>query len=177
MPADPQHSAPGAGAARLTGAARAAPGPRASRAGALRDARTCYDHLAGRAGVALLDALLTQQLLIRAATDSGPAGAATQGGRSGPVPGEFAVTAAGASALAAFGVDVESVRRSRRRLAGACLDWTERRPHLSGALGAAVTARMLELRWFERPQAGRGLRLTQTGTDGLAATFGCVIAG
>ncbi len=67
------------------------------------------------------------------------------------------------------------VRRSRRRFAGACLDWTQRRPHLNGALAAAITARLLERGWFERAGTRRALRLTEEGREGLAETFGCVI--
>jgi hypothetical protein len=74
--------------------------------------------------------------------------------------------------LAAFGVNVPDVRTSRRRFAGACLDWTERRPHLNGALGAAITARLLELRWIERGAHRRAVRVTPAGREGLAATFG-----
>jgi len=61
---------------------------------------------------------------------------------------------------------------SRRRFAGACLDWTERRPHLNGALGAAITVRLLELRWIERGAHRRAVRVTPAGREGLAATFG-----
>ncbi len=126
-------------------------------AAALAQARTCYDHLAGRAGVALFDAL------IRAGT--------LTGGGTGQAAA-YEVTAAGADKLAGFGVDVAQVRRSRRRFAGACLDWTQRRPHLNGALGAAVTGRLLELGWIERGPARRAVRVTEPGRAGLAATFG-----
>ncbi len=59
--------------------------------------------------------------------------------------------------------------------AGACLDWTQRRPHLNGALGAAVRGRLLDLGWFERGRTRRALRLTEAGRAGLADTFGCVL--
>jgi hypothetical protein len=88
---------------------------------ALRRARTCYDHLAGVAGVDLLDALLARGWLVEA-TDG------------------YRLTPAGEHALASRGVDLPAARASRRPLARACLDWTERRPHLAGALGAAVLA-------------------------------------
>jgi hypothetical protein len=150
-------------------------GPRLSRqARAVQEARTCYDHLAGRAGVALLDALLEKKILNGAGDDTAlPGGVPVPGHR--PLPREFVLTEAGAATLAAFGIDVEAVRRSRRPFAGACLDWTQRRPHLKGALGAAITARMLDLRWFERVDASRALRVTGRGCEGLAATFGCAI--
>jgi DNA-binding transcriptional ArsR family regulator len=124
---------------------------------ALAQARTCYDHLAGRAGVELLDALLRTGVLNGNGSGAGVA---------------YEVTARGAEKLAGFGVDVTQARQSRRRFAGACLDWTQRRPHLNGALGAAVTGRLLELGWIERGPSGRAVRVTGPGRDGLAATFG-----
>jgi DNA-binding transcriptional ArsR family regulator len=126
-------------------------------ADALAQARTCYDHLAGRAGVELLDALLRAGIL---------------NGNGSGVGVAYEVTARGAKKLAGFGVDVAQVRQSRRRFAGACLDWTQRRPHLNGALGAAVTGRLLELGWIERGPSRRTVRVTGPGRDGLAATFG-----
>ena len=126
-------------------------------ADALAQARTCYDHLAGRAGVALLDALLQQRIL----TGSGTGKNAT-----------YQVTADGVDTLADFGVNVGEISSSRRRFAGACLDWTQRRPHLNGALGAAVTARLLERGWIEYGPSRRAVRVTEPGREGLAATFG-----
>jgi DNA-binding transcriptional ArsR family regulator len=126
-------------------------------AAALAQARTCYDHLAGRAGVALFDALLRQRVL--------------SGGGTGQ-DAAYEVTPDGAGTLGEFGVNVAEVRRSRRRFAGACLDWTQRRPHLNGALGAAVTARLLQLGWIQRGPGRRAVRVTEAGQAGLAATFG-----
>ena len=123
-------------------------------AAALAQARTCYDHLAGQAGVALFDALLAGGVLAQ------------------HDPAALEVTAAGEATLAAFGVDAASLRHSRRRFAGACLDWTERRPHLNGALGAAITARLLGLGWIERGARRRAVRVTPAGQEGLAVTFG-----
>jgi len=144
-------------------------------AAALARARTCYDHLAGQAGVALLDALLAGGVLaggtdgLSADGTEPPAGAAPQARQDLAV---LEVTAAGEATLAAFGVNAASLRHSRRRFAGACLDWTERRPHLNGALGAAITARLLELGWIERGAHRRAVRVTPAGHEGLAATFG-----
>jgi DNA-binding transcriptional ArsR family regulator len=129
----------------------------AREADALAQARTCYDHLAGRAGVALLDALLQQRILTGTGTGKNAA---------------YQVTAGGVDTLTDFGVNVAEASTSRRRFAGACLDWTQRRPHLNGALGAAVTARLLELGWIEYGPAKRAVRVTEPGRDGLAATFG-----
>jgi hypothetical protein len=87
-------------------------------------------------------------------------------------PEAFVVTADGAATLTSFGLNIGALERSRRRFAGACLDWTERKPHLNGALGAAMTARLLGLGWIERGSRRRAVRVTPAGRDGLAATFG-----
>ncbi len=164
-------------------------------AAALAEARSCYDHLAGRAGVTLLAALLQNEILNGCAecaargTCGGLRGvalrcaeraacrAAADHSRRGDLslPAEFEVTKDGALTLAAFGIDLEALRHSRRAFAGACLDWTQRRPHLNGALGAAVLGRLLDLGWFERGRTRRALRLTEAGRAGLADTFGCVL--
>jgi DNA-binding transcriptional ArsR family regulator len=139
----------------LLGARRPVRSLRQSRqAQALSEARTCYDHLAGRAGIALLDALIGYGAL-----------------RAGERTADFAVTAHGTATLAEFGVDITALRGSRRRLAVSCLDWTERRPHLGGALGAAITARLFELGWIERGACPRAVLVTAAGRDRLAATF------
>ncbi|HEX6350472.1 MAG TPA: metalloregulator ArsR/SmtB family transcription factor [Candidatus Dormibacteraeota bacterium] len=111
------------------------PAPLRSRAAAaavqkdapIRRARTCYDHLAGVAGVQVLDALLGRGWL------------RAQGER-------FELTAAGEEGLAAEGIDLAEARRARRAFAVGCLDWTERRVHLGGALGAAVLRHLLATR-------------------------------
>jgi len=126
---------------------------------ALTEARTCYDHLAGRAGVGLLDSLLTSKYLDR--TDRGDS-ASTR----------FVVTGAGARTLASFGLNVTEVRRSRRHFAGECIDWTQRRGHLNGALAAAITARLFELGWITRGARRRSVLITAAGAQGLADTFG-----
>jgi DNA-binding transcriptional ArsR family regulator len=118
---------------------------------AMTFARTCYDHLAGQVGVALHDALVAD-------------GALVAGGDG------YLVTAAGERRLDALGVDLAGVRTSRRAFARGCLDFTERRQHLAGALGAGVCGRLLELGWFvRRGQGQRSLRLTDTGREPLAA--------
>jgi DNA-binding transcriptional ArsR family regulator len=155
-------------------------------AAALQDARTCYDHLAGRAGVALLEALLKEETIKpipNGCAQSAPGPVQPDGARNtlagiDRVTGtEFEVTSSGAATLSAFGINLGQVRRSRRRFAGACLDWTQRRPHLNGALGAAITDGLLERGWFERGHSRRSLRLTDAGRRGLSGTFGCVIGG
>ncbi|MDX6428631.1 MAG: hypothetical protein QOE54_997 [Streptosporangiaceae bacterium] len=121
---------------------------------ALQAARTCYDHLAGRAGVELFAALRGNGLIH---------------------PETCHPTSEGARRLAAIGVDAIALRGTRRRLAGPCLDWTERRPHLNGALGAAITGRVIELGWFHRGAVPRALSLTTDGAAGLRNVFGCSI--
>jgi DNA-binding transcriptional ArsR family regulator len=139
-------------------------------AAALAEARTCYDHLAGRAGVALLDALLGAGLLA-----SEPENARVDGGTAdlaGGAAAAYVVTEAGTSVLRGFGLDLPALRRSRRRFAGPCLDWTQRRPHLNGSLGAAITARLLDLGWIERGPHRRAVQVSAAGRHGLADTFG-----
>ena len=179
-------------------------------AAALAEARTCYDHLAGRAGVALLEALLARGILtpapgggqLAACGPNGGAhtdgnGASFGGGNGSPNgaraeyegrharttpqapirPEAFEVTADGMATLTSFGLNIGSLEKTRRRFAGACLDWTERKPHLNGALGAAMTARLLGLGWIERGTRRRAVRVTPAGREGLAATFGWSLEG
>jgi DNA-binding transcriptional ArsR family regulator len=122
---------------------------------ALREARTCYDHLAGRLGVGIADAMVTRGLIVL-----------------GEEAGE--VTAAGDAWLAAFGVEVEPARRTRRLLCRPCLDWSERRPHLAGRLGAALCRRCEDLGWVERQRDGRAVRVTAAGRLGFRSEFGWV---
>lgn len=124
----------------------------------LREARTCYDHLAGEAGVALFAALVGGGLIEADGQDA------------------YEVTVKGEERLEALGLDVAGLRKARRRFAWQCLDWTERRPHLNGALGTALTDRMIELGWFERGTTRRALLVTEAGHRGLADSFGCVLA-
>jgi DNA-binding transcriptional ArsR family regulator len=144
-------------------------------AAALAEARTCYDHLAGRAGVALLEAMLAREILAPAPDGGSPTyeGRHVRGAPKAQFrPEAFVVTADGAAALTSFGLNIGALERSRRRLAGACLDWTERKPHLNGALGAAMTTRLLGLGWIERGSRRRAVRVTPAGCEGLASTFG-----
>ena len=119
-----------------------------SNAERLREGRTCYDHLAGRLGVGITDALL--------------AGDALRGSDGG-----FEVTGPGERLFGRLGVDVDDARERRRAFALPCLDWTERRSHLAGALGAELCDRLFELGWVERRGPGRAAALTEAGSVGL----------
>ena len=133
-------------------------------AAALAEARTCYDHLAGRAGVELLDGMLRRHLIKEQSS-----GRTARGDTPSP---RFEITGAGAMVLGSFGLNIAEIRRSRRHFAGSCIDWTQRRGHLNGALAAAITTRLFELGWIERGQRRRSVRVTAAGAEGLACTFG-----
>jgi DNA-binding transcriptional ArsR family regulator len=120
---------------------------------ALRRARTCYDHLAGRLGVALADALVAQSCIVLG----------EDGGQ---------VTRKGRKVLTGFGLDLNDTGRQRRTFCRPCLDWSERRPHLAGALGAALTSRCFELGWIGRLRDSRAVSITKIGQSGFAETFG-----
>jgi len=96
--------------------------------------------------------------------------------RVGDPPGNrFEVTGAGARTFTAFGINIGEVRRARRAFAGECIDWTQRRGHLNGALAAAITARLFEVGWIERDPKSprrRSVHITAAGGVGLADTFG-----
>jgi DNA-binding transcriptional ArsR family regulator len=118
----------------------------------LRTARLCYDHIAGRLGVGLADALCTR----------GHVELSDDGG---------ALTASGEAFLREFGIDIEKVRHSRRIFCRPCIDWSERRPHLAGAVGTALAQRLFALGWIERVRYGRALVITPIGRRNLEQTF------
>lgn len=129
----------------------------------IAEARTCYDHLAGRLGVALFDALVLREALVApVVTDSS----------AGRDRGEIALGPRAEGVFATLGVDFAGARRERRSLASYCIDWTERRPHLSGALGAALWRRFLEEGWLVREPGTRGVVITQRGRTRLRALLG-----
>ncbi|GHJ28947.1 MULTISPECIES: ArsR/SmtB family transcription factor [Streptomyces] len=141
---------------------------------ALRRARTCYDHVAGALGVALMAALLERGILEGGDGHYDPA--AAKGDRLS-APGNdttYRLTAPGRAELAAFGVDADGLP-GRRPLIRYCVDWTEQRHHLAGALGAAVTDRLFELGWIRRGTRRRVVDLTDAGRTGLERTFGVVL--
>jgi DNA-binding transcriptional ArsR family regulator len=125
----------------------------------LREARTCYDHLSGRLGVAITDALVRRRAIT-------------------PRDGGFELTLRGARSFEGIGVDVDGARRRKRGFALGCLDWTERRIHLAGALGAAVADRLLELGWVRRrPNGGRAVSVTPDGDVALLEWLGVELRG
>jgi DNA-binding transcriptional ArsR family regulator len=123
---------------------------------AIRFARTCYDHLAGKLGVGLARAMLEQGWLVAGENN-------------------FAPTPGGEDRFVAFGIDLASLRKQRRAFAPCCLDWSERRHHVAGALGAALATRLVEMDWLRRQPGTRALQLTAAGRVGLADTFGFII--
>ncbi|HSK41848.1 MAG TPA: helix-turn-helix transcriptional regulator [Arenibaculum sp.] len=138
-------------AVAATGPARHRPtGPRDE---ALRTARTCYDHLAGYLGTALADTLHARGHIVL-----------------GDGAGE--ITADGAGFLSGFGIDAAGLRNGRRTVCRTCLDWSERRPHLAGGLGAALCARCFELGWIERMNDSRAVAVTAAGRSGFGSVFG-----
>ena len=130
----------------------------ASRIPAVRDpdlakARICYDHLAGELGVAIAHSLIRNGHLLL-----------------GPDGGE--ITESGEVFLAKLEIDVAGSRRRRRAFCRPCLDWSERRYHIAGAIGAAIADRCFEMKWVRRIDDGRALFITPTGEKELFSTFG-----
>ena len=119
----------------------------------LAQARMCYDHVAGRLGVGITEALLERRLLQWREQS-------------------FALSTAGRRWFERNGVDVGALERGRRPLLRGCLDWTERREHLGGALGAALAMHLLERDWIRRERGSRALLVTREGRAGLSRTLG-----
>lgn len=117
----------------------------------IRFARTCYDHLAGELGVAFTDSLEKRELILPCTER------------------EYSVTESGETFFRQWNIDVAALRHSHRILARRCLDWTERRYHVGGALGAAFLQRMLALRWVKAGGGSRVLHVTPTGKRELAS--------
>ena len=137
----------------------------ATRAHALRRARSCYDHLAGRLGVALTDALLERGDLVAQRNSSAAADPILGPGRAHA----FHLTDAGAEHLAQLGVVIEP--QSRRPLIRYCVDWSEQRPHLGGALGAALLQMLFQHDWVTRGH-GRAILTTSAGEVAMRDHFG-----
>ncbi len=118
----------------------------------MRHARTCYDHIAGVLGVSLADAMSARDFVVL-----------------GDEAGE--VTALGMEFLGKLGVDLSTARSKRRVFCRPCLDWTERRPHIGGVVGAALAQRCFDLKWVERVRDTRALIVTPAGQRGLLEHF------
>jgi DNA-binding transcriptional ArsR family regulator len=119
----------------------------------LRRGRLCYDHLAGRAGVALTEHLVARGFLL-------------------PGPSEFAVGEHGKRAFAELGIDIDALQARPRPLTRACMDWSERRHHLAGSLGAALGAELIRRGWVETREASRAVSVTAPGRAALRERFG-----
>jgi DNA-binding transcriptional ArsR family regulator len=147
-----------------------------TRANALRRARLCYDHLAGRVGVELMRAMLDRGMLTGGDGSHDPERAPTDRLSAPGHDVDYRLTEPGAIGLTDLGVDVDGLSGARRPLIRYCLDWTEQRHHLAGALGAAIAGRIFELGWVRRAKVHRALVLTPAGSEGLASALGIRIA-
>lgn len=127
--------------------------------GPLRAARTCYDHIAGSLGVALHDRIRTMGWLAEDSRDAN----------------SYDLTLRGTKGLEALGVEVDATRALRRRFAFACVDWSERRPHLGGAIGAALLKVALKRKWVTQDLDSRILSVTAFGRREMQARFGLQI--
>ena len=119
-------------------------------------ARTCYDHLAGKLGVSLTHALVDQAYL---ATDGQ----------------NYRLTSKGSTWVDTLHIDIETVEKKRRKFAYACLDWSERRFHIAGSLGAAVADVFFEKGWVKRLPHTRALKITSLGEGILKQDFGITL--
>lgn len=119
----------------------------------LQCARSCYDHLAGRLGVAVTEALLQKRVLVEISQTS------------------FEVTRQGTRFFHDLGIDLVQARLARRQFAAQCIDWSERRPHLAGALGAALRDLMLQNGWVRKKSTSRALSITDRGRLELRTAF------
>ncbi|HVU34360.1 MAG TPA: helix-turn-helix domain-containing protein [Opitutaceae bacterium] len=137
----------------LTGGVRASRIGRGPAASPLREARTCYDHLAGHIAVDICDALQTRKHLVLR-------------------DGTFALTTSGERWFESLGIEWADLQRQRRAFAKPCLDWTERRFHLAGALGEALLATLLQRNWIARSDEPRLITVTPAGRRGLRELLG-----
>jgi len=120
---------------------------------AVHRTRTCYDHLAGELGVGLTQALIDQGFIQH--HDEA-----------------YEVTGIGERGFNSFGIDCLQLQGKRRVFARVCLDWSERKPHIAGALGAAILQRSFELKWIVRVSGSRAIRVTETGRNHFKNEFG-----
>ena len=146
----------------------------------LRAARSCYDHMAGAIAVSLHDRFLQARWIEPLRRPSTPRFSTPRSAASALAAPRFAaprlaaydLTREGTRALQSLGLDLEAARAQRRRFAYACLDWSERRPHMGGALGAALLTLALSRQWLAREYDSRALSITRLGRRELQARFG-----
>lgn len=137
------------GVAATLGPRKVLPGPRDA---GMREARVCYDHLAGTMGVALFDGLVARGVVIR------------EGER-------LELTRKAPAFFASLEIDVAALRKGRRPVCRACLDWSVRRTHLAGALGAAIYDRVMAGKWARRQPDGRAVTFTPKGREIFTRLF------
>jgi hypothetical protein len=143
-----------------------------TRAQRLRNARLCYDHLAGQLGVALMRALIDRGALTGGDGMHRPADAPRDRLSAPGHDVDYKLTGHGVDQLIELGIDLNALGARRRPLIRYCLDWTEQRHHLAGSLGAAIADRLFELDWIRRTLQPRAVELTDHGRDHLTKTLG-----
>jgi DNA-binding transcriptional ArsR family regulator len=119
---------------------------------AIRNCRTCYDHLAGKVGVAITDSLLHEHMII-------------ENGKT------FALTTKGETFFSAMGMKIDEIQKKRRSFLRPCLDWSERRYHIAGALAAALLDHMISSDWIRRQKNSRAITITSKGQSGFYRYF------
>jgi DNA-binding transcriptional ArsR family regulator len=143
-----------------------------TQAHAVRRARYCYDHLGGRLAVALMDALLQNGVLAGGDGHFHPEQADHDRLSAPGRDVDYRLTEAGEPWLRERGLDLDAIKARRRPLIRYCLDWSEQRHHLAGALGASLAQHLFALGWLARSKRGRAVQITEAGADGLASKFG-----
>ena len=130
--------------------------------GHIKFCRSCYDHLAGKIGVAITDQLVANRLILPATNKASPAG--------------YQLTPAGLQWFTQLGIDVAELKTQRRTFTRQCLDWSERRPHLAGSLGAALLSSLLKQGWLRKTRNSRALLVTGLGEKQLSESLGLALA-
>ncbi len=138
-----------------------------TRAAALREARTCYDHVAGRLGVELLEGLVRREALVRTDGGSGAERRPDDPLAQQLADGPYQLGPSATEVFAELGVELQSQGSSRRRLLRFCVDWSEQRHHLAGALGASLAEALFKRDWITRKPHQRAIQLTNPGRNGL----------
>lgn len=120
---------------------------------AIREARLCYDHLAGRLGVMIASAMVERCYLK-------------------PSDRDYILTKDGEAFCSTLGIDLNEVRSKRRMFARQCLDWSERKPHVAGSLGAAIARSAFDSGWIERTNRRREVSVTKSGRKAFSTLLG-----